>query len=432
MSELAKTYLIQAKSFMAAGDTAKAVELLERAAVLVRGDAKLDRQITENLASGYEDIGRAADAQRLRTKLEHMPVYGAAKDDSLPIYRSPTISYPPVAHQSYPQKWTIGILVAIVLLIGAGAWGWHLWQQQSTQKYPMAATNNLDAPTQNSSPPGQPVAINTSIPSPATMPAVTTTMPLSPREELLAKDVALVVVALSYADAKEQWRIPVATGTAFSISRDGIMLTNRHVIDPPGQINYPASLDEIGKPLVTLRGTSVMVCFSKTDAVEARVIYKSDQYDIALLKIERTFPRPLMLNHGQQHQGDDIFVCGFPGVVQDAMSKSELTKEKINRRIEQYLATGKMDLLDWLSTEAFRSTLTKGIVSQPERNIGGVSYLQIDASVSPGNSGGPLLNSKDEVIGIVTSGVFGGGGNYNFALKLEQLKNELQSNGAQP
>jgi hypothetical protein len=47
-------------------------------------------------------------------------------------------------------------------------------------------------------------------------------------------------------------------------------------------------------------------------------------------------------------------------------------------------------------------TLTKGILSYVGRNIGGIAYLQTDASINPGNSGGPLINELGEVIGVNT------------------------------
>ena len=47
-------------------------------------------------------------------------------------------------------------------------------------------------------------------------------------------------------------------------------------------------------------------------------------------------------------------------------------------------------------------TLTKGIVSNRDRSISGMTYLQIDAAVNEGNSGGPLLNAAGEVIGVNT------------------------------
>ena len=46
-------------------------------------------------------------------------------------------------------------------------------------------------------------------------------------------------------------------------------------------------------------------------------------------------------------------------------------------------------------------TVTEGVVSQTSRNFGGMLYLQIDAPVNPGNSGGPLFNDRGQVIGVI-------------------------------
>ncbi len=50
-------------------------------------------------------------------------------------------------------------------------------------------------------------------------------------------------------------------------------------------------------------------------------------------------------------------------------------------------------------------TVTEGVLSQTHRNFGGVLYLQVDAPVNPGNSGGPLFNARGQVIGIINMGV---------------------------
>lgn len=45
-------------------------------------------------------------------------------------------------------------------------------------------------------------------------------------------------------------------------------------------------------------------------------------------------------------------------------------------------------------------TLTKGVISAKERKVNGQSYVQTDAAINTGNSGGPLLNDKGEVVGV--------------------------------
>ncbi len=47
-------------------------------------------------------------------------------------------------------------------------------------------------------------------------------------------------------------------------------------------------------------------------------------------------------------------------------------------------------------------TLTKGVISAKERKVNGQSFIQTDAAINTGNSGGPLLNDKGEVLGVNT------------------------------
>lgn len=46
--------------------------------------------------------------------------------------------------------------------------------------------------------------------------------------------------------------------------------------------------------------------------------------------------------------------------------------------------------------------MTVGIISNPERKLDGRRFIQTNASVNPGNSGGPLLDKKGNLIGIIT------------------------------
>ena len=66
-------------------------------------------------------------------------------------------------------------------------------------------------------------------------------------------------------------------------------------------------------------------------------------------------------------------------------------------------------------------SFNKGSVSSTRVRLDGVSYLQTDAAVNPGNSGGPMLNTKGEVIGIVTLKIRGAD-RIGFALYLSEIK----------
>jgi S1-C subfamily serine protease len=67
-------------------------------------------------------------------------------------------------------------------------------------------------------------------------------------------------------------------------------------------------------------------------------------------------------------------------------------------------------------------TMSKGMISTASRDMGnGVDYIQIDAPISPGNSGGPLVNIYGEVIGINTMYMVNGQ-NLNFAINIKELQ----------
>ncbi len=69
-------------------------------------------------------------------------------------------------------------------------------------------------------------------------------------------------------------------------------------------------------------------------------------------------------------------------------------------------------------------TLSRGIVSHPNRAIMGISYVQIDAAVNPGNSGGPLLDRAGRAVGIVSMMV-GSASNLGLALPINYLVDGL-------
>jgi len=158
-------------------------------------------------------------------------------------------------------------------------------------------------------------------------------------------------------------------GTGFLISPDGYVVTNNHVVAAGGQI---------------------IVKLDRGSEHEARVVGNDPATDLALLKIEVT--------------GVTVLPFGDSDRLQVA---------------EPVMAIGNPFGLD--------QTVTTGIVSAKERFIGSGPYddfIQTDASVNPGNSGGPLIDSRGAVVGINTA-IFsqsGGSVGIGFAIPINLAK----------
>lgn len=73
-------------------------------------------------------------------------------------------------------------------------------------------------------------------------------------------------------------------------------------------------------------------------------------------------------------------------------------------------------------------TLTEGSVSSPKQLLEGKYYVQTDAAVNPGNSGGPIFNEKHEVVGVTVS-KFSNADNMGFGIRVETLRKLLESVG---
>ena len=146
-----------------------------------------------------------------------------------------------------------------------------------------------------------------------------------------------------------------AMGSGFVIDPSGFIVTNHHVI---------------------AKATHIRVVFSDGRRMVAKIVGKDRRADLALLKVEAKAPLPAMTwgDSDKMRVGHDVIAIGNPF----GLSK----------------------------------TVTKGIISARSRflpNMGRISasgfvdFLQTDAAINKGNSGGPLFNLKGEVIGINTA-----------------------------
>jgi serine protease Do len=168
-------------------------------------------------------------------------------------------------------------------------------------------------------------------------------------------------------------------GSGFIVGSDGVVLTNAHVV---------ADADE------------VLVRLTDRREFKAKVLGSDRTTDVAVLKIDaKDLPTVTIGNPDVTRVGEWVVAIGTP--------------------------------------YGLDNTVTSGIVSAKSRSLPGdaaVPFIQTDAAVNPGNSGGPLFNLKGEVIGI-NSQIFSRTGGFQgvaFAIPIDvamNVKDQIQRNG---
>lgn len=171
----------------------------------------------------------------------------------------------------------------------------------------------------------------------------------------------------------------VGGGSGFFITSDGLIMTNRHVVDD-AQAKYSVLTND-GKKY------------------EAIVLTRDPVRDVAIMKIEGT---------------------GFP-----ILSLGDSDSLQIGQTI---IAIGN-------SLGEFSNSVSRGIVSGLQRNVSAGStfgnterltdIIQTDAAINPGNSGGPLIDIQGNVIGINVA-IVQGAENVGFALPINQAKRLIE------
>jgi hypothetical protein len=126
--------------------------------------------------------------------------------------------------------------------------------------------------------------------------------------------------------------------------------------------------------------------------------------DVALLKVPTSdYPTLTLGDNKYTITGSQVIAIGFPGAA-DSLGL-------INTKIES------------------QETFTKGLVSKISTTTGDRKLLQIDASVSGGSSGGPLINLQNiNVLGLVTYSITSGPSDYNYARDIADLKDMMKKN----
>ncbi len=160
-------------------------------------------------------------------------------------------------------------------------------------------------------------------------------------------------------------------GTGFILSNDGYVVTNYHVIDGASRVEILTYDKKVAKAVVV--GADVM-------------------RDVALLKVEGSYDKLKLADSDVLQVGNKVIAIGNP--------------------------------------LGLSFTVTEGIVSALDREGPNEleEYIQTDVSLNPGNSGGPLINTAGEVVGINNFKIGGGAEGLGFALEsdsVEQAVNEI-------
>jgi serine protease Do len=132
-------------------------------------------------------------------------------------------------------------------------------------------------------------------------------------------------------------------GSGFAVGENCI-ITNAHVLDNPN---------------------NVVVSTYAGETYSAYLVGYDQDKDIAVLGVKDVkFTSLIIADYNSLNTGDDVYAIGAP--------------------------------------KSMAYTLTKGVISAKEREIGKYKYIQTDAAINEGNSGGPLLNDEGNVIGVNT------------------------------
>ena len=149
---------------------------------------------------------------------------------------------------------------------------------------------------------------------------------------------------------------PISSGSGFVFAPGGYILTNNHVVDGPGKI-------------------FVRIAGEKRD-IPAEVVGASAQVDLAVIKMTGEFPelKPLPVATLSLARGTEVVALGYP-LPQDFGNLGFPTKEDLK--------------------------LTRGPISAPPTPT--ERFYVLDMRVNHGNSGGPLVDMRGEVVGIVSA-----------------------------
>ena len=261
------------------------------------------------------------------------------------------------ARRGMPALAVIALCLVCAILGGAGGGvlvGSYVLRQQAEESPALSEPKKADGPIINVTSPSATPSLGTNVVADGSV--------LAPGEiySIACRQVVAVTTEITYKNYFGYTTSGAVSGSGFIISDDGYILTNYHVIEDAARGGYEISV-------LTHDGSEYI----------ASIVGHEPENDVAVLKIEAEGLSPATLGDSDAMAvGDSIYAVGNP--------------------------LGELEY-----------TMTSGMVSALDRDIttydsdsgsyNTINMFQIDAAVNSGNSGGPVYNSKGQVIGIVTA-----------------------------
>lgn len=191
------------------------------------------------------------------------------------------------------------------------------------------------------------------------------------KKELTAEEIyAQCSPAVFFVEVYDEAGEILGTGSGFFLNSSGLAVTNYHVLDG---------------------ATRAVITTSDTQQkYEVKGIYDFDkQNDWVVMQVDGTGFKSIDIGSADTVQGGaTVFAIGSP--------------------------------------RGLQNTISQGLISNPSRELDGVYYIQTSAPISPGSSGGALINRFGQVIGITSAG-FTNGQNLNLAMPITVIENYTTS-----
>jgi S1-C subfamily serine protease len=241
-------------------------------------------------------------------------------------------------------------------------------------------------------------------------------------EKALEDALGLVVCGLRIVNSSgELIELPKSTGTAFAVSTDGFLLTNKHVVEKIVELSRTDLWKEKLRDSVELEVEERVWVFVGGKKLDAEIIHVSGSFDLAILKVDHEFARPFRLSSESNLARDtEIRALGFPGAASTGYSEQENVAALARANAD---AT---DLTKQFKSRDFDFVLTSGTVSLCSVEEGADRHwIQHNAEINPGNSGGPLIATDGRVVGINTQYVEAAAGVFR-SFSLPQIRPEIE------